>query len=84
MLDVYDSVGFLGAAIIIIAYWRLQRNKLDPAGFLYSFLNLLSAALVITSLLGKWNVAAFVIEVFWLAISLFGLIKYFRARKRTA
>ncbi len=83
MYGVYDIIGLIGAALIIVAYLMLQMNKLKAADLLYSILNACGASLIIVSLIISWNLSAFIIEVFWLLISIFGLIKYFVVRKKT-
>jgi hypothetical protein len=80
----YDLIGLVGAGFIIVAYFLLQIKKLDASGWRYSTMNMLGAGLIIISLLVEWNFAAFVIEAFWLGISLFGLAKYIAQKKRPA
>jgi hypothetical protein len=80
----YDIIGLMGAALIIVAYLLLQMNKLKAAGVWYSSMNAVGALLIIVSLVAEWNLAAFIIEAFWLAISLFGLIRYFLPGERKA
>jgi len=71
-----DVIGCLGAIIVLVAYGLLQTGKLKSRGALYSFLNFLSAVLIIISLFYSWNLAAFIMEVAWMVISAFGMIKY--------
>ena len=71
----YDFVGNVGVAFIIVTYLLLQLGRLDSRTLAYSLLNALGAALVIVSLVFDFNLSAFVIEAFWLAISLFGLAR---------
>lgn len=78
---VYDIIGLAGAALIIAAYLLLQTGKLSPSGILYSSLNAAGALLIIISLIINWNLAAFIIEVFWLMISLYGLYKFAIVKK---
>ena len=47
---------------------------------LYSALNALGAALIIVSLLFDFNLSAFIIELFWVIISLFGIVQFYRRR----
>jgi len=75
VLSLYDISGLVGSAAIIIAYLLLQTGKIDPVNSWYSILNAAGAALIIVSLIFSWNLAAFIIETFWLIISIYGLIK---------
>ena len=73
-----DFVGNVGVFLIIISYLLLQLNKINSDNIKYSLMNLVGAALVIISLIENFNMSAFVIEVFWVGISMVGILKYFR------
>jgi len=77
MLAWHDLVGAIGVALIVVTYSLLQFNKLDSDKLAYSVLNALGAALVLASLVMNFNLAAFIIEVFWLLISALGILKYY-------
>ena len=69
----HDAVGAFGVALIVLTYLLLQLERLDARGFGFSFLNGLGAALVLYSLFYEFNLSAFLIELFWLIISLMGI-----------
>lgn len=71
----FDLAGNIGVALIVIAYLLLQTGKLRSGDFSYSAINAVGAALVLGSLFFTFNLSAFLMEAFWLLISLFGLIK---------
>lgn len=73
-----DVVGMVGVVIVVITYFLLQSEKIDSKGFLYSFLNAVGSLLVVYSLLYNWNLASFILEFFWILISLYGLKKWYR------
>jgi multisubunit Na+/H+ antiporter MnhB subunit len=77
----YDLVGSIGVALIILTYIFLQLEKIRSGQLLYSLLNAVGAALIIISLLYSFNFSAFIVEFFWLLISLFGIGKYFLKNK---
>ena len=77
----YDIVGLLGVALILVAYLRLQTGKLDSSAARFSILNGTGAALVLVSLVFDFNLSAFIVEGFWLLLSVVGLV---RARGRVA
>lgn len=77
-IEWYDVVGFLGVALVLIAYYLLQIGRLDPHGFAYSVVNLAGAGLITVSLLFEFNFAAFVIEICWIAISAMGIARAWR------
>lgn len=79
-MEIYESIGLIGVALILVAYFLLQIRKLDQKGVPYSILNLLGAIFILISLIFDWNLPAFVIEVCWLLISAYGI---YRATRRT-
>ncbi len=76
-----DFVGNVGVALIILAYLALQLGKLDGRSLAYSAMNAVGAALVLVSLWFDFNLSAFIIEAFWVAISLIGIVRSLRARR---
>lgn len=72
----YDIIGSVGVAIIIFAYVLLQIERLRSDELLYSLLNAVGATLILISLWYSFNFPSFVVEFFWLVISLFGIGKY--------
>lgn len=75
-----DLIGNIGVVVLIVAYLLLQLNKLSSNGLAYSLLNAIGAGLIIISLLVNFNLSAFIIEVFWVLISLVGIYRYLRMR----
>ncbi len=78
----YDLVGIVGVAIIIGTYLMLQLERLSSSDLTYSVLNAVGASMVIVSLLVDFNLSAFVVEAFWVLISLVGIARYAMARGR--
>jgi len=74
-----DFFGNIGVLILMTAYLLLQLNKLSN-GLVYSTLNALGAGLIVISLLTNFNLSAFLMEVFWVLISLIGVYKHLRPR----
>ena len=71
----YDVAGTLGAALIICAYFFLQLGRTASDSVRYLLANALGAGLILVSLAMEFNFSAFVIEAFWLAISVLGLLR---------
>jgi len=80
----YDFIGNLGVFFLLLAYLMLQLKKLSSDHLSYSLLNGLGAIFIGISLLFEFNLSAFVIEVFWLLISIMGVIGYYRSSRRPA
>lgn len=74
----YDILGTLGVAVIIITYILLQLERIRSEHLTYSLLNAAGASLILISLYFSFNFPSFIVEFFWLLISLFGIGKYLR------
>jgi hypothetical protein len=74
----HDFVGFIGVGLLIGAYAALQLGQIRAEAPLYSAANAVAALLILVSLVYSFNAASFVIEVFWLIISLIGLWRSLR------
>ena len=72
----YDFLGNIGAGLIIIMYLLLQLKKVKSDSYAYSMLNAVGAGFIILSLLADFNLSAFIIEFFWLLVSLFGIYNW--------
>lgn len=81
----HDLLGNIGVVLILATYLLLQLEKLSATSLLYSATNGLGALLILVSLIYEFNLSAFIIEAFWLLISIYGLVRYFsRNRSRLA
>ena len=69
----YDLIGTLGVAMIVVCYFLLQIGRIDSRSAGYSVLNGVGASLILFSLYFDFNWSAFLIEAFWLLISLVAL-----------
>jgi len=81
-LSIYDLAGFLGAAIIVVAYFAMQQRWLNALDWRFPAANLLGSLLILVSLWFEWNFPSVVIEVFWVLISLMGLARSLAERRR--
>ena len=71
----HDLVGNVGVLLILATYFAIQVDRIDVTGYLYITLNGLGAGFILVSLLYDFNLSAFIIELAWLCISLFGLAR---------
>jgi len=78
----FDLVGNIGVLLMVIAYLLLQLEKLSSSAFSYLLLNTVGAVMVIISLMFRFNLSAFLMEAFWLLISLYGLTKSLFSRAK--
>ena len=76
----HDVAGVIGSLIVIVAYFATQAGWFTASDPRFTWANLIGAVLIIFSLTIDWNLAAFVMEIFWILISLFGLARYYTRR----
>ena len=74
-MELANIVGVTGTAILILAYFLLASEKLKGDSYLYLYLNAIAATLILYSLFFHFNLASFIIEIFWIAISIYGIWK---------
>lgn len=75
-----DIIGTFGVGLIVIFYWLLQIGKVEVHSLKFSLFNSIGSVMILYSLFQTWNLASFIIEIFWLVISLYGVYKYFRKK----
>jgi hypothetical protein len=66
----YDILGTLGVGIIVLTYVLLQLERVRSDQLSYSLLNAIGALLILISLYYTFNLPSFIVEFFWLLISL--------------
>lgn len=71
-----DIVGLLGTALVVGSFFLLQLERLNPKQLAYNLMNLSGAILLLISLCINFNLASFVIELFWIGASVVGIVKY--------
>ena len=77
-----DFVGNIGVALIVLAYLGLQLGRVDGRALSYSLANAIGAVLILVSLWFNFNLSSFIIEIFWLAISLVGIARVILTSRR--
>lgn len=73
-LHIFRAIGLVGAAIFVVAYFANQARWLDAHDWRFPAANLAGSLLILISLLVEWNLPSVVIEAFWAAISVYGLL----------
>ncbi len=80
----YDWAGYLGVALVLLAFFLLQERKLQGSGLVYQLMNVLGAIGVMLSLgFGNFNLSAFVMQVAWLLIGSYGIVRGIQRRRET-
>ncbi len=79
----FDFVGTIGVALIIVTYAAVQARKMEATHISYSLTNLFGAVMILISLLYNFNLASFVIEIFWILISIWGIVVWLKSRNQS-
>ena len=78
----HDFAGFVGVLLVLLAFLLLQAHKLHGNGLTYQLMNILGALGVALSLLfGSFNASTFALEIAWMAIGVFGIVRSARLRR---
>ena len=72
---IHNIVGLVGVVGIVGAYFLSQIGRWSNMSVAYLSTNLVSSILIMVSLFFHWNLASFIIEVFWAGISLVGFCR---------
>ncbi len=75
-MGLYTAAGILGAALVVVAYFANQQGWLASEDWRFPAANFVGACLILVSLSIDWNLPAAVIEGFWAAISVYGLVRH--------
>ena len=81
-ITVPDLVGFAGVACVVVTYFLSQVGRMAPNEPLYPAINAVGAVMILVSLYYRPNPPSVVIEFFWLAISIVGLMRSMKKRTR--
>lgn len=73
--DFGDLFGVLGVTIYLASYFALQIGLIRGQGFLYPFLNILAAGLVLYSLQTNFNLSSALIQISFIMISAIGILR---------
>ena len=74
--DITEAIGVLGFIFYMLSYFLLLTGKIKGTHNSYILMNLFAASCVLISLIHNFNLASALIQVFWIVISIIGLIRY--------
>ena len=74
-------IGLVGAGLVLAAYGLLSSGKLRADDLRYQLINISGTIGLLLSLIVQYNRPALVLNGFWLAIGLVGLVRILRIRK---
>ena len=81
-LTTSEVLGLSGAALYSIGYVLSAYDRLPSQSPVYYAVKLLAACLVLFSLFRDFNLASAVIQVFFIAVSLIGIVRHFSPKRR--
>lgn len=76
-VSLHDLAGLIGLFCYLGSYGALQLGFLNGQGYAYAALNGTAAAFVLLSLLTAFNLAAAATQVFYLVISITGIVRHY-------
>jgi hypothetical protein len=75
-----NIIGLLGTGMVVSTYIMLQMRILQSESLQFNLMNLIGALFLLVSLTINFNMASFIIEIFWIGASLIGLYKWHKNR----
>lgn len=78
----HEVVGMVGVLLCLLSYMWLQTGKLRGDRLPFQFMNLAGAGGIAISLLYDFNLSAMTIELAWIGISLYGIARTAKVRRR--
>ncbi len=78
-----EALGLSGAILYSIGYLLAAYDRLPSQSPVYYATKLAAASLVLISLWQDFNLASAVIQVFFIAVSLIGILRHFSPRSRS-
>jgi uncharacterized membrane protein len=79
---VVNVIGVIGFSLYVMNYCLLTFHRLTSHSKLYFVINLMAASMVLIGLTHSFNLAAALIQLFWIVISTTAIIVRLRQSKR--
>jgi hypothetical protein len=73
-------IGFIGVAILLIAFFLNVSNVIKSDGFLYLFLNFIGAGISCAASIMLKYIPFVIMEASWTIVSLVGIVNYYRKK----
>ena len=78
--NIGHAISLLGMVCVVFAYLAVERDWLNNKDVKFYVINLTGGILLLISLLINFNLGSFVIEIFWITISMMGIINHYKVR----
>ncbi len=76
----WQSVSFVGAMLILVAYAGQQMKWMDPRSLLYNVLNIIGSGILCYIALYPFKLGFVVLEATWVLISIYAIVRNRRER----
>jgi paired small multidrug resistance pump len=80
----YDIVGLIGSALVVASYFLLQSGRISGTSLPYQLSNIAGSSCILVSLFGGFNVAVCLLQLTWIAISVYGISRGWRQRRESS
>jgi hypothetical protein len=81
MLDFYNLIGILGAALILFGFWRISIGRWTGKSFWYELDNMLGAVFILIYQVHYRVYISVIINIIWAIVAFRGVVSY-RERRR--
>lgn len=81
-MELYNIIGGIGVFLLILDYFLLETGKVKPHDISYCGINIAACVCVLYSLAFAWNLPSFIIQVSFIAISIYGINRGIKDRKK--
>ena len=82
MAEYATFIGFVGVGIILLTYALLASGRLHNDDWRYPILNIVGTLGIVVSLIYQWNLPSMVAQLVWIAISIVGLMRIARKKRK--
>ncbi|HCI05439.1 MAG: hypothetical protein UX26_C0037G0009 [Parcubacteria group bacterium GW2011_GWC1_45_9] len=76
----FETLGWFGSFLIILAYYLLQTDKIEETDFKYQTINILGALMLGVNAYYKTAWAILTLQAVWILIGVMGILKSKSAR----
>ncbi|MGK0271802.1 MAG: hypothetical protein ACI88H_002468 [Cocleimonas sp.] len=84
LAEITETIGVLGFVFYMLSYFLLLIGKIAGTDNSYILMNFIAASCVLVGLIHNFNLASALIQIFWIVISVVGLVRYNSLLKSTS
>jgi hypothetical protein len=80
--EISQVFGIMGVMLVLGAFFSIQKGLLNATNIIYPLMNLTGASFLLFSLVFRPNLPSILIEIAWMSISIYGIVKITLTRCR--